>query len=118
MLGIDRVANPGDVDLLGQLSAVGIETGKLVINVIDKDAPTIGDAAIVVVADGTDSDGMSIVVKTKAADKNSKVFVTPKDVTDQPLAVTDIKDGESFTVKVKNPVTDDLHFDWWIVEAK
>lgn len=121
-----------------------VETDKLVIKVIDVDAATIGAAEIlaietdVVDADGattpdTDGDGVpdgdgvddetgvngkSVKVETTAVTENSKVFVTAKSAIADPLAVTKIKDGESFTVEVANPVVADLKFDWWIVDAK
>jgi hypothetical protein len=60
-------------------------------------------------------DGKSVIVKTKVIKANSKVFITPKSAIDQPLAVTTIIPGESFTVEVKNPVLESMEFDWFVV---
>jgi hypothetical protein len=60
-------------------------------------------------------DGKSVIVKTKVIKDNSKVFITPKSAIDQPLAVTTIIPGESFTVEVKNPVLESMEFDWFVV---
>jgi hypothetical protein len=46
------------------------------------------------------------------------VFVTPKKAIDQPLAVTEIREGEGFVVEVKNPVDSEVLFDWLVVEEK
>jgi len=117
-----------DVNILdGKLVASEIETGVLTISVTDEDAPTIGEAEITAVLtdededgvdDETGSDGLSVVVETGAAVDDSKIFVTPKVTTDQPLAVTEITDGESFKVEVAEPVIGDTSFDWWIVGVK
>jgi hypothetical protein len=64
------------------------------------------------------NDGATAIIKTEAVSENSKVFVTSKDVTDQPLAVTKIVSGESFEVEIKRPTSKSISFDWWIVEAE
>ncbi|GBE17369.1 hypothetical protein BMS3Abin15_01213 [bacterium BMS3Abin15] len=110
LLGTDRVANPEDVDILGNLEAAGVVAGAFTVKVGDSEAATIGGATL-------EEGEIEVVIKTKAVTNNSKVFVVSKTVTDQPLAVTNIEEGKSFTVEVKNPVTENIEFDWWIVEA-
>lgn len=149
LLGTDRAENVGDINILGKITAEelvvnGVSTGKITINIIDEDAPTIGEGEIVAITkdvkdedgnetpdengdgvpdgdgidDETGTDGKSVDVSTKAVTENSKVFVTPKSTTSDPLAVTKVKDGESFRVEVANPVLENLKFDWWIVDIK
>ena len=54
-------------------------------------------------------------MKTKIIKDNSKIFITPKSAIDQPLSVTTIIEGKSFTVEVKTPLTESLEFDWFVV---
>ena len=124
LLGTERVANPGDLDILGKVAMETTETGGITIRITDKDAPTIGEAAILAFTDengdGTDdngSDNKSVEVKTEAATENSKIFITSKTAAKEPLAVTKIKDGESFKVETASPVEEDLEFDWWIIQT-
>jgi len=126
ILGIDP-ANPGNISLTGILSAEGLETGKLTIKVSDTAAATIGTAEITPVLtdtdndgldDNTGSDGKSIRIMTTAVNGDSRIFVTLKNVMDEPLAVVNIDDGQGFEVKIKTAVVEDVRFDWWIVEEK
>jgi len=34
------------------------------------------------------------------------------------LMVTEIKTGESFKVELVSPISEDMSFNWWIVEEK
>lgn len=112
LLGMDRVTDPGDVDILGKLSSKITETGAMVITVTDKDRPTIGKDTI-------SAGETSVVVKTKAASKNSKIYITPVGSTGNEVIYLDqINDGESFAVKIDDPVKDDINFNWWVVEEK
>jgi hypothetical protein len=118
----------GNVDLLkGKLEAAEVVAGSFTVKMINEDAKTIGDAIIEKVNkdenndgidDETGSDGKSVVVKTKAVSENSKIFVTPKSTLSEPLAVTTINSGDSFTVEVKSKVDENVKFDWWIVESR
>lgn len=121
--------------------------GRLLIERVDEAAPTIGSATLFPkavdkkgakdadgndIADGFDDitglpmsdpevlarDGKSMVVKTKAASVGSRVFLTPKQVTAEPLAVTNIAEGEGFTVELKNETSEEIPFDWIVVEEK
>jgi len=111
ILGINP-EKPGDINILGKLTAEETETGKLIINVSDEAKKTIGEGKI-------EKDKSKLTISSLSVDKYSKVFVTPRVKTSQSLAVTEIKDGE-FTVEVNDPISseDGLMFDWWIVEVK
>ncbi|MFA6082681.1 MAG: tail fiber domain-containing protein [Patescibacteria group bacterium] len=112
----------------GHFTAENLETGLLTIKVVDSDAATIGTAVICPVGKKADAsnqcvadatgDGKSVVVPTTAVSSGTKVFVTPKNVTDKVLAVTALIAGESFQVEIQQVTDSDLEFDWWIVEAK
>ena len=127
MLGIGQGQDVSDISIAGKLTAVQIEAGKLVVSVLDPEARTIGEATITSIKndvdgdgkdDDTKSDAKTFFVKTKAANISSKVFITPKVALDQGIAVTEVKFGEGFTVSVKNVVTEDVLFDWVIMEEK
>ena len=127
----------------GKLEAVEVTAGVFAVKVVDKDDSTIGEGIICpemlevdesgkCTVKQTDKDnddiddktgnpisnGKSVKIKTNAISDDSKVFVTAKDVTDATLAVTDIDEGEGFTVEIKEKTSEAIKFDWWIVEKK
>lgn len=134
----------GNVDLLGgNLEAEGVVAGTFTVKVTDEEKKTIGFGVICpamteidqlgeCTINQTDSDGdglndatgnklndgKTIKVRTISVSSTSKIFVTPKVATDQPLAVTNINVGESFTVEIKNPVSEKINFDWFLLEEK
>jgi len=125
ILGLNNSASASDVDILGKLSAEETESGKILIKVNEEAKRTIGEAVLYAIdndADGNGlddefgNDGKRIFVPTAMANSKVKIFVTSKKATDQSLAVTSILDGQGFIVEVKNPVAEDLPFDWWLVE--
>ena len=122
----------GNLDLLGgKFEASEITAGMLTIKTVDLESPTIGSALIPA---GNDN----IIISTKAVASNSKIFVTPVDSSprmiqktiqrkdDTPIvieipitwSITDQLAGASFTVKTSGPVTEDMKFNWWIVQEK
>jgi hypothetical protein len=125
ILGLDRVANASDVDILGRLSAESTESGQMLIKVNEEAKRTIGEAVIFSVKkdenqdgldDDTGSDGKKVFVPTLLVNPKSKIFVTSQKATDQNLAVTSKVPGSGFWVEVKNSLNADLDFDWWMVE--
>ncbi|MCX6765623.1 MAG: tail fiber domain-containing protein [Candidatus Moranbacteria bacterium] len=126
VLGIDQVQNPGDISVLGKVEAEGIVAGAFTVKVSDEEKRTLGTAKILPVEkdededgkdDETGSDGKSVTVKTKAVTDKCEIFVTAKKVAKQPLAVTKIKESESFKVEVEKTVDEELEFSWWIVKT-
>jgi hypothetical protein len=118
----------GNIDLgSGKLEADGIVAGAFTVKVVDEERKTLGTEILKSVKidenwDGIDDmypeiNGKSILVKTKAAGESSKVFVTAKTLTDKPLAVTEILPGVGFKVEIRDAVSEDITFDWWIVES-
>ena len=127
LLGVGEGEDAGDIAIAGKLTVKSLEAGKLIVSVLDPEARTIGEDSITSIKkdideddkdDDTLSDGKTFFVKTKAASVSSKVFITPKVALDQGIAVTEVKFGEGFTVSVKNLVTEDVLFDWVIMEEK
>ena len=138
----------GNLDLSnGKIRANELSTGALAIEIVDEEAPTIGSATLFPkavdkkgakdadgndVPDGIDDisgesmsdasvaarDGKSITVKTKAVSSGSRIFLTPKQATAEPLAVTDSVEGVGFTVEMKNETSEEIPFDWIVVEEK
>lgn len=117
----------GNLNLLdGKLEAGEVVAGVFTVKVVEESVASIGSGKILAIVvddnedgidDDTNSDGKSVVIETEAVSSGSKVFVTAKSATDQPLAVTEIDDRKSFTVEVSNVVVEDLEFDWWIVNV-
>ncbi|MEI7750440.1 MAG: hypothetical protein WCJ25_05615, partial [Candidatus Moraniibacteriota bacterium] len=94
-----------------------VETGGLVITVVDPTAATAGTDSIVpaTTADPA-SDGKSVFIKTTAVVSDSLIYVTPTGSTKNQVPFIDsVKAGEGFTVSVDDPVTADLHFNWFLV---
>ena len=56
----------------------------------------------------------SVDVKADVATQNSKILITPTTLTDKVLTVTQKING-GFTVSVKTVDSQDIHFDWFIV---
>ena len=112
VLGFD-VQNPNDVNISGKLEASEVVAGTMTIKVIDPNAKTIGTETI-------KAGEVEKEVDTTAITANSKVFVSGKSkkALSFPLTVTEIKEGTYFKVEIPQALTDDLNFDWWIVEQK
>ena len=113
LLGTDRADSPTDISILGKLTAEKTETGALIIKVTDKNMATIGEVAIL-------AGETSVTVETGAVSAVSRIFVTIKSklTTEATLMVTEIKTGESFKVELVSPISEDMSFNWWIVEEK
>jgi len=128
-----------NVDLLGgKLTAKVVETGELVIEVLDPTAPTIGTATLYPVAkdgdgDGNDDytglpmsdpevsgrDGKTVTIGTTAVSDQSLVYVTPVGSTgNKVIFVGNIKDQEGFSVGMDAETTEAVRFNWWIVGKK
>ena len=74
-----------------------------------KSKDSIGTAKI-------DAGQTEIVVETTAVTDKSKVFVTATTSTgSQSIYVSEQTDKEGFTVKLDQPLTTDVKFNWWVV---
>jgi hypothetical protein len=99
----------GNLNVEGTVTAKTVETQNLR---IDPSTEMVGNAAIA-------SGEKSVIIANTNVKSNSKIFVTPTSSTGgQALIVTEKKDGESFTISVDNIQTQEITFDWWIVEVK
>jgi hypothetical protein len=138
----------GNLDLSnGKIRAKMLETGALAIEITDEEAPSIGSGILLPKArdekgakdeagndipdglDDTTGDAMTdpgtlsrtgyrYMVRTKAVSVGSRIFITPKRPTAEPLAVTAISAGEGFTVELKNETSEEIPFDWIVVEER
>jgi len=110
VLGITETSTPGDISILGKLTAEKTETGALIIKVTDKNMATIGRAVIL-------AGETSVVIETKAVSEISRIFVTISSAEKAvPIKVGTITDGEDFVVNINDALVNDLKFNWWIVE--
>jgi hypothetical protein len=110
LLGVDRVKNPEDVDILGKLSSKTLSTGGIEIMVIDPDTKTIGTGTI-------KAGDKSVKIDTKAAKTGAQVFITPKKGLEQSIGVAKITDGQSFEAELFKPEGEDVDFSWWIIQS-
>ncbi|MCX6763475.1 MAG: hypothetical protein NTZ97_01945 [Candidatus Moranbacteria bacterium] len=115
LLGISGSNPNGDVTLLGNLKAEGVETGKLTICVIGEEDPTIGTAEI-------SAGGKSKEIKTTAVGEKSKIFVSPESDPGSYLWTEKIKDSDGeytgFYIKLNTEAENKVNVNWWIVQEK
>jgi hypothetical protein len=107
---IDLMAGKVIIDPAGNVTAKGeITVKKYNIDISDPDSASFGRATL-------KANTSSLTVKTKAVKGKSGIFLTPRAKTGgQTLAVGSVTDGDSFTVEVEHVVTNNVPFDWWIV---
>jgi hypothetical protein len=116
--GIVTKDKEGNVDLLGgRLTAKIIETGRLVIDSIDPDAPTVGTATITPSSSG--SDGKSVFVKTAAVTDTVKIFTNYQNDPGSSSWVEKKKANgaySGFIIHLATSVSSDVKADWLIIE--
>jgi len=61
---------------------------------------------------------VQILITNSMITEQSRVFVTPKVAVAVPLAVIELKPGESFTVAIVQAQEVDIPFSWWLVESE
>jgi len=117
-----------NIQILGQLTAQTLETGKMIINIKEGEDATIGTAYICPVGkiynemskncdDNERGDGKSVEVQMENKIKNnSKIFTTAE----EPVAVGVSRsgDGKGFKLNLSEAVSKMLKIDWWIVEEQ
>ncbi len=74
----------------------------------DKSSPTVGEGVL-------NKDQTSVEIPSNVITEKSKIFITPTTLTEYPLVVIAKNTGKSFTIKIAKKATEDIHFDWWIV---
>jgi len=60
-------------------------------------------------------DTKELVIETTKVEENSLIFITPTKLTNEPLAVIEKISGESFKVSISKLATEDITFNWIIV---
>jgi hypothetical protein len=103
----------GDLKVGKTLSAKEVTTEKLNIASPSAEPGTLSKAST-----GTETLKMGeslVTIKTSAVTNSSLVFVTPTTVTDKVLSVTKKTVGDSFEVRITSPSTEDIQFNWWVV---
>gem|GEM_PF-6244737 len=69
---------------------------------------------------GTDkiaSGNKGYFVSTDKVTSSSKIFITLATVSDSPVAVTKVEEGKGFYVELKESATEDIQFNWWLVDV-
>jgi len=113
VLGLDRVKNPEDLDILGKITAKIIEGGKFIISIENEGAETIGEGII--------KEGKTkIEIETSAVNEDSKIFTSLNSKISKPpvlmIPKDEIVDKKSFVVEIEENLEEDVSFDWWIVD--
>ena len=100
----------GGITLLpdGTIKASKVVAGSYTIK---SDSETIGTATLI-------SGQTEIIINNTAVNADIKIFITPQDTLTRPLYVKSRTDGESFTVAVDTPQSQDVNFDWWILDVE
>jgi len=107
--GVDFLNGKMKIDTKGDVNTQGAITA----NKINIDTQSVAGASL---GQGTLQAGQtSVTINTTAVGNNSAVFITPKTKTAQPLSVTSQTAGKSFTVEIASPESEDIDFNWWIV---
>lgn len=92
-----------------EINSDKVSVANLSVNSFSVDGdPTIGSGRI-------DPESTRVVIANSNITSGSKVFLTPRTLTDKNLVVTEIIEGESFTVEILSPTPDEIQFDYWIV---
>jgi len=120
----------GDLEIDGDVKLSGDLTAKNLIVLEEVKAPKTTTEKLNIATPAATPDGKnnasigtdtiiagqtSIVIETTAVTADSKIFVTPTTKTDKVLSVTTKVEGESFTVEVAAAATEDVEFNWWVV---
>jgi hypothetical protein len=107
--GVDILDGKVTVDIDGNIETVGEITAKKVnIDNSQVASASLGQATL-------PAGATSVVVNTTAVTSQSRIFITPRTKTSQPLSVTVQTAGTSFRVEVVSPTPAPIKFDWWIV---
>ena len=110
VLGLDRVENTGDVQLLGKLEADGVTAGAFTIKMVENQDPLFGK-------DKISAGDTKVTIKNKNVSKGSLINITlTSDTQSQAVYVSSQVDGK-FEVAVKEKADKDITFNWWIMET-
>ncbi len=115
MMGGDfRIGTDGTVTIAGTVEAQTVKAETVQTKAIEVDRSEKEDATA---GTSTIKPGeTSVVIKTTAVKADSLIFVTEKTEQFATMIVTQQKDGESFTVKIKEAASGDVTFNWLIVK--
>lgn len=115
MMGGDfRIGTDGTVTIAGTVEAQTVkaetvQTKALEVDRSETENATAGTATI-------KAGETSVMIETTAVKADSLIFVTEKTEQFATMIVTEQKDGESFTVKIKEATSGDVTFNWLIVK--
>ncbi|HVF69452.1 MAG TPA: hypothetical protein VNA13_02700, partial [Xanthomonadales bacterium] len=108
--GIDILDGKIVIDTEGNMKVNGILTVKK-LNIDDGTGVAGASLGEAILPTGT----TKITIDTTSVTTKSKIFLTPKTKTSQPLSVTGQINGESFDVETNSAINKDVKFNWWIV---
>lgn len=100
----------GDIEILGGKVTID-KDGNVKVNKVEVAGASAGQGKVIAGKDHTD-------IETQEVTDGSLIFVTPTSKTSFPLVVSEKKAGEGFTVSLPTEASQDIGFDWWIVDKK
>ncbi|MBU4016147.1 hypothetical protein KKF69_01570, partial [Patescibacteria group bacterium] len=107
--GLDILNGKIAIDTKGNITTQGEITAKKInIDTTDTLSASLGEGTIPV-------GSSSAVIETTTVTAKSRIFLTPKTKITVPLSVTSQTAGNSFKVETVTPVSQNVKFNWWIV---
>ncbi|PIP27083.1 MAG: hypothetical protein COX30_03820, partial [Candidatus Moranbacteria bacterium CG23_combo_of_CG06-09_8_20_14_all_39_10] len=59
-----------------------------------------------------------VIIETIAVKNDSKILVSPAGNKPVMWIISEKKEDTFFTIKIAEPLENNIHFDWWIIEEK
>jgi excisionase family DNA binding protein len=107
--GIDILDGKIVIEPNGNMKVSGTVTvKKLNVDIADTAGASLGEAIL-------EAGVTKVTIDSTSVTSKSKIFITPRTKTTQPMAVTGQINGESFDVEISLPTNKDIKFNWWIV---
>ncbi len=121
-----KLSKEGNIEIEGTLIAKKIQTEELTIAqqilgeaTSSAEASSSATLASRSIGESVIKAGTTFVtIQTNKVKSTSKIFVTPTTLTSQSLVVTAKVAGTSFTVSLNQSQSQDVSFDWWIVNTE
>jgi len=112
----DALASLGATIENSILKVTQLVTSKLVIEQADPLTSSTSTLSYNTIGEGVILGGTtSTIVEAAIIGVYDKVFITSRTITDRTLNIVEQKAGDGFSVALKYPAEEDIHFDWWIV---
>ena len=107
------IESDGNMKVHGVITVKKINVEEAPLDTNGSNGPSVAGASI---GGGTIEAGQTeVVIKTKTITEKSRVFTSPTAEIDVPLVVIKKIAEDSFTIKISSPQSNDVDFDWWVI---